>query len=82
MASLSEERVVIRLKNDGNALITVVLEPWANEYDLNPRASFDIVETGGRADQQIELHIRASRTTFFAREGGVMSVFRDGEELP
>lgn len=81
MIPTNSQRVALRLKNSDAVRITLVLEPWASEYQLEPGDSFHIIETGGREDRDIELHLDASRLTVFAREGATMSVFNNGVEL-
>lgn len=73
--------VALKLKNIDALPITVVVEPWASELQLQSGDSFEIVETGGRLDRQIEVQVETGRVTLFAREGATMKIFANGVEL-
>ena len=72
----------IRVKNVTHRAITVILEPWANEYTLPTGAVFDVLERGGSPDSQLEIHLEDSSLVFYGRVGSVLSIIADGEELP
>lgn len=71
-----------RIQNTRETAITVVLEPWANEYYLAPGAAFDIVETGGESNDLLELHLENGHLVLHARTGTTLAVTQNGVELP
>jgi hypothetical protein len=72
---------IVRLRNSRPSPITLVLEPWAGEYQIGPRETLDIMEDGNTSTQPIEIHLEPSAVVVFGRDGGVLRVFRDGREL-
>jgi hypothetical protein len=75
-------RAAIRVTNRGDVPLTLILEPWATEYQVPPGTSRDVVETGGAPQETVELQVSGTVMTFFARTGAVMSVVANGVELP
>jgi hypothetical protein len=75
-------RVSLRLNNAQDGPLTVILEPWASEYQLLPGLTFDVVETDGDPAELIEVQVGAGTLTLFARTGAKMSIFHEGAELP
>jgi hypothetical protein len=75
-------RAAMRVTNKGDTPLTLILEPWATEYQVPPGSSRDVVETGGAPQEIIELQVSGTVMTFFARTGAVMSVVANGVELP
>jgi len=72
----------LRVQNTRETVVTVVLEPWANEYPLAPGAAFDIVETGGESNDLLELHLEDEHLVLHARTGTTLTVMHNGVELP
>ncbi len=75
-------RSALRVANKGDRVLTVIIEPWATEYQIPPGASRDVIEEGGAPQEAIEIQISEGTLTFFARTGAVMSVVANGIELP
>lgn len=71
----------LRLSNRTGRAMTLVVEPWATEYPFPSPARLDVVETGGSAEEAIEVEVETDRVTVYARTAGTMSVFQDGVEL-
>lgn len=71
----------LRLSNRTGRDMTLVVEPWATEYPFPPSATIDVVETGGSAEEAIEVELETDRVILYARTSGTMSVFHDGVEL-
>ena len=71
----------LRISNRTGIGMRLVIEPWATEYPLPPSATLDVVETGGSAEEAIEVQLEADRVILCARTSGIMSVFHDGVEL-
>ncbi len=72
----------LRIQNTRESALTVVLEPWANEYPLAPGAAFDIVETGAESTDLLEIHVEEAHLVLHARTGTTLAVVQDGVELP
>lgn len=70
------------VRNQRSAKLTLVLEPWANEYEIAPDESIRIVEEGDESAMDLEIHLEESHIVFFARPGSTLTAIRDGEELP
>ena len=60
----------------------VIVEPWATEYRLAPGATLHLTEKDGDPTESIEVHLGDNVATFFARRGGIVTVYQDGVELP
>ena len=71
----------IALRNRRDAELVIVLEPWANEYAVQPGQKLEIVEEGGEPGTTLEIDVEASYVVFYARRGSILRAYRDGEEL-
>jgi hypothetical protein len=74
--------LAIHLKNVTPTSLTVVLEPWATEYEVLPTVAIDVVERAGNHGNALEIHVGDGHITFFGRVGSTLSIVRDGVELP
>jgi len=81
MAYLMSNDLTLRVRNDTAATLTLTIEPWANEYEIRTDTSLDIVETGGDAQEPLELRIESGHMTLFARGRGLVTVYRDGRDV-
>jgi hypothetical protein len=72
----------ITLRNRRDTDLVVVLEPWANEYLVQPDQTLEVVEEGGELGTILEIDIETSHLVFYARPGSILRACRDGEELP
>jgi hypothetical protein len=72
----------LRVKNASSRALTIVLEPWAGQYEVQPGDELDVVETGGELMETVEVHTEDARLIFYARTGSIMTAWRDGQELP
>jgi hypothetical protein len=70
------------LRNGRDVPITLVLEPWANEYEIPPGESVEIVEEAAESAESLEIQVEAGHIVFFARSRSILRAFRDGAELP
>jgi len=70
------------LRNERSAKLTLVLEPWANEYVITPNDSIRIVEEGDESGMDLEIQLEDSHVVVFARAGTILKAVRGGEELP
>lgn len=75
-------RRTIALRNRRETGLVVVLEPWANEYLIEPDQTLEVVEEDGEPGTTLEIDIEASHLVFYARPGSILRAYRDGEELP
>lgn len=71
----------IALRNRRETELVVVLEPWANEYVVQPDQRIEVVEEDGEPGTTLEIDIEASHLVFYARPGSILRAYRDGEEL-
>ena len=74
--------ISFRVKNASGSILTIILEPWANEYTVQPGDELEVVERGGDPVEQIGVQAEDAKLIFFARTGSIMSAWRDGRELP
>jgi hypothetical protein len=72
----------LRVRNERDNTLTLVLEPWAGEYSIAPQEELDVVEEGGVSSEILEIRVEASRIVFFGRSESTLRVLRDGVELP
>lgn len=71
----------IALRNRRGTELVVVLEPWANEYVVEPDQTLEVVEENGEPGNTLEIDVEASHLVFYARPGSILRAYRDGEEL-
>lgn len=70
-----------RIINERDEPVTVVLEPWANEYPLAPGDRIEVVETGPDSAESLEICLEAAHVMVYARSGTILRALRDGQEL-
>jgi hypothetical protein len=70
------------LRNERDSPLTLVLEPWASEYEIPPRESLEIVEEAADSAGSLEIQVEARHVVFYARSRSILRAFRDGIELP
>lgn len=73
----SESR--IRITNEHDHVITVFVEPWAEEHELEPKQSLDIIGRGPPGT--FEVSTSSDGTTVYGWSGSTVSVMRDGVEV-
>lgn len=59
----------------------LIVEPWAEEYRLEPGTSVDVVGHGGAVDGNFEVEYFDDGMIFYGWEGSVVSVFLNGVEV-
>ena len=69
-----------RLVNRRSEVLTLVLEPWANEYAFSPGDTMEIVEEGPVSSEPLEIHFEATHVIVYGRTGTFLSLFRNGVE--
>lgn len=79
--STTRMRRTIAVRNRRDEELVVVLEPWANEYAVQPDETLEVVEEGEEGGANLEIDIEASYMVFHARPGTTLRAYRDGEEL-
>ena len=74
---MAEVRVEIRLANDGEHSLTVMLEPWTKELELPPGATWTVIATGDPAFPIYVDHApdRISVSTFDSGPGAGLAVY-------
>lgn len=71
----------INCKNGTSEAMRLIIEPWAEEYWLDPGVSVDVVGKGGTIDGCFEVEYFDKGIIFYGWEGSVVSVFVNGQEL-
>ena len=69
-----------RLTNAAAGPVTLVLEPWGDEYPLAGKASVDVVATGP-ATGFLEVTFGHDRIVAYGWPGSILRVLQDGLEL-
>ncbi|MEM9103558.1 MAG: hypothetical protein AAGB12_14700 [Pseudomonadota bacterium] len=67
--------------NNGSSNITLIIEPWAEEFKMEPNDSVEIVGKGGNPHAQFEVEYLSDGLVVHGWEGSVVTVFKDGMEL-
>jgi hypothetical protein len=67
--------------NRTQSRLLIVLEPWAEEYWIDPGEHVDIEVRNGVSGNHLELEDTSEGITIHGWEGTVVSVLRDGKEL-
>lgn len=61
--------------------VLLILEPWAEQYWIEPGGRVDIKVSGGKQGYNIELEETANGIVVYGWEGCVAAVFCNGTEL-
>jgi hypothetical protein len=71
----------LRIRNGGTTALTVIVEPWANEYELAPDADCEVVAI--HPDQQPTLTVEhLERAIIVSVDGGSLYEFwRNGAQV-
>lgn len=69
----------INCVNGSEAVMLLIIEPWAEEYLIEPGASVDIVGQGGRFETGFEVEYVDKGMIVYGWEGSIVSVFSNGE---
>lgn len=59
----------------------MIVEPWAEQYGVEPGQQVDIVGQGGEAGSKFELLHTDNEIIVFGWANSVVTVMRDGEEI-
>jgi hypothetical protein len=76
-------RVSLRIRNGLKAHRTLILEPWAEEYDLTPGRVLEVVAEGD-PEHALEVEIKEDSVVVytFDSKDSTMTVLEDGQEVP
>ena len=77
-----KHRVKILIENDSEHFKTLYLEPWGEDYGMNPNDKFEIIE--GEATENFYFHIVYNQDILVWVEGqsdAYPRVYEDGQEL-
>jgi hypothetical protein len=61
--------------------LRIILEPWAEEYWIEPDDPIDIVARSGKSAGHIEVEQTDEGLIIYGWEESVVSIFRAGKEL-
>ena len=70
----------LKITNSSNVNKTLCLEPWAEEFEMYPKETLEVVIKSGE-DGEFEVDFSESRITVFAWWNSVAEVLRDGENI-
>ena len=70
----------IKITNSSDALKTMCLEPWAEEFEMLPEITLEIVAKSDH-DGEFEIDFSETRITVYAWWGSVAEVFLEGENI-
>lgn len=68
-------------KNGTKKTILLIVEPWAEEYLLEPGQSVEVIGEGGGADGVFEVEYFDGGLIVYGWEGSVLSIFKNGVEV-
>lgn len=72
----------LKLVNSKKVAITVILEPWGDEYPISPGREVHLIDSGGEDTHPLEMHLEEDNIlVFYGRLGSTLSIYCDGEEL-
>ena len=76
-----DNRHSIKLRNSGHSTLRIVIEPWANEWDLPVGSVGEVVSVGGEGKPVIDLDVMANGRIVFWVEtaGSVYEYWQDGQ---
>ena len=70
----------LRIRNGGSADIELHLEPWGDQFVLEPGASVDVIARGP-GDGHLELESRDGRVVIYGWVGSVATVVQGSQEI-
>lgn len=82
MSNPRSSEVTIILRNALSTRLTVVLEPWANDYLIEPGLALRITEKNGDSSDPIELEFSEGQVVIWGRTGSTLSVIEVSEKAP
>jgi hypothetical protein len=68
--------------NRSQSKLLMIVEPWACEYWIEPNESVDVEVRGGSHRGRLEIEQTPEGLTIYGWEGTLISVARDGKEVP
>jgi hypothetical protein len=69
----------IKYTNSSSRKVSIILEPWAEEYGIEPLVSVEIVGRGGPPTEGIDIESHDDAIVIYAwRECTILEVFKDG----
>ena len=74
---MKKEQVDINITNDNDKEILLIIEPWAEEYNLKPNSSM-IMSIYGGSGNRIDTSIGKEYFVVWAWSGSYVNVFIDG----
>ncbi|WPH16911.1 hypothetical protein [Variovorax paradoxus] len=74
-------RSSVKLKNSFATALSVIVEPWANEFHLPPGSECEVVSIGGAVDTEILIELEAPSTLIFwvNTPGALYEYWQDGK---
>jgi len=61
--------------------VLIIVEPWGEQYWIQPSEQIDIKVSNGIPGHQLELVHIAEALVIYGWEGSVVSILREGKEL-
>lgn len=72
----------LNLANDGIASLRLVLEPWAEEWIIEPGHEAQLIGQGAMKDARFELRLKPSVVVAYAWRNSTVRVIIDGKIMP
>ncbi|HUS14337.1 MAG TPA: hypothetical protein VM536_04875 [Chloroflexia bacterium] len=70
----------LRLHNSGPATLRILLEPWGDQYTMQPDDLFE-VEAKGPAGDRLEVAVAPGTVTIYGWPGAMVRVLHNGRDL-
>lgn len=70
-----------KLTNTLDRDITVVVEPWAHEFDLASRRTFQLITSGADPSDSLAIELSEKAATIWVNTGVVTAAKIDGEDV-
>jgi hypothetical protein len=78
MAERATVKVHLAVRNSASASLTVVLEPWGDQYVLAPDAAMSLA-ADGPAPGRLEVEVGSGRLLIYGWTGSVIEVDSEGD---
>lgn len=78
---MSIERRIFAFTNGQNQDLLLIVEPWAEQYMLEPGMTIEIVGIGGDPSDHFEISLQPDAIVVYGWAGSIVSVLHNGSEL-
>jgi hypothetical protein len=71
----------LTIKNSRAARLTLVIEPVAREYTVEPKTEVEIVEEGAAMGSNLEIHVEEHCVVVWTRPSTTVRILKNGQEI-